>query len=371
MVKNKLIKRGEMNIPLSSVNLSRLENKYVRDALSSGWISGTGNYVTRFEEALCQKLGRNYAIATANGTIALELVIRALDIGRGDEVLVPALTFVAPAAVVRTVGSTPVFVDITNTSWTIDPQDVQNKITSRTKAIIAVDLLGHPADYQTLNSFGLPIIEDAAEAHGAHYLGKPVGTFGIASIFSFHANKTITTGEGGCVLTDDASLMKEMQLIANHGMTKEQPYWHEIIGHNFRMTNIVAAIGLGQVERWDELIEARNAVAALYDKNLLGLLMQRRPVATWAKEACWLYTICVNQRDKVLSSLRAEDIDARAIWYALPDLPLYRESCKGEYPISKEVSDHAMWLPTWAFMPPKIIMKVSSSLESAIKKNLI
>ena len=362
------IRKDEMKIPLSSVNLSDLENEYVRDALSKGWISGTGKYVSLFEEALCQKLGRGYAIATANGTLALELVLRALDIGEGDEVILPALTFVAPAAAVKAVGGIPVFADITLTTWTIDPDDVRKKITSKTKAIIAVDLLGHPADYNPLISFGLPVIEDAAEAHGAFYYGQPVGTLGVVAIFSFHANKAITTGEGGCVLTDDASLNQKMRLLANHGMTKEKPYWHDIVGFNYRMTNLTAAIGLGQVERWDELIQSRNTVAETYDHYLRDLPLQRRPIAYWAKEACCLYTTSLDARDEILKHVRAQGIDARAIWYSLPDLPLYRASCRGIYTTAQEISRHAMLLPTWSNMPIETIKQVCSSVERAFKK---
>lgn len=357
-----------MDIPLSSVNLSNKEVEYVLDALNTGWISGTGDYLKRFEDSISERVGRSYAIAVANGTLALELILRALEVGAGDEVIVPALTFVAPAAAVSTVGGTPVFADITTSTWTIDVEDVAKKITPKTKAIIAVDVLGHPSDYDSLSAFGIPVIEDAAEAHGALYRNKPVGQFGIASIFSFHANKAITTGEGGCVLTDDESLMKKMRLIANHGMTKEKPYWHEIIGHNYRMTNLTAAVGLGQMDRWDELIQARNIVANKYDELLKQLSLTRRPVASWAKEACWLYTVTVEKRDKVLAFLHMSGVDARAIWYSLPELPIYKAGCRGEYPIARRISSTAIWLPTWANMPDSSIERVALSLETVLQQ---
>lgn len=351
---------------MSSVSLSSLETGYAQDAINTGWISGTGNYLRRFEKAISQIIGRNHAIAVSNGTVALELVLRALEIGPNDEVIVPALTFVAPAATVQAVGATPVFADITEETWTIDPVDVQRKITPKTKAIIVVDVLGHPADHDALSTFGIPIIDDAAEAHGALYRNRPVGQFGIASTFSFHANKTITTGEGGCVLTDDATLMEKMRLLTNHGMTTDKPYWHEVVGHNYRMTNITAAIGLGQLERWDELVKARNLVAAKYDQLLSQLNIVRRPVASWAKEACWLYTIGVEKRKEVLSFLHAASIDARAIWYALPDLPVYQAGCRSEYPIARRVASTAIWLPTWANMPDETIRTVAAALEKIV-----
>ena len=358
-----------MKIPLSSINLSELEKHYAKEAIDSGWISGTGEYLTRFEDAIAQRIKRKHVIAVSNGTLALELALLAMEIGIGDEVIVPALTFAAPAATVRSVGAKPIFADITKESWTIDPEHVRQLITERTKAIIAVDLLGHPCDYDALVEFGIPIIEDAAEAHGAKYRENPAGSFGIVSTFSFHANKMITTGEGGCVATDSDSLAASMRLICNHGMTKERPYWHPVIGHNFRMTNITAAIGLGQVERWEEIMLARNQIARLYDELLTSLPLQRRPVAPWATEACWLYTTSTGNREPLLSFLREKEIDARAIWTALPDLPIYSDSLRGNYTVSKHIANTAFWLPTWTHMPQQTIEFVTLVLRSYFISN--
>jgi perosamine synthetase len=351
-----------MKIPLSSVNLSHLEREYAKEAIDTGWISGGGKYLTGFEAALAQKIGRQHVIAVANGTLALELALLAQGIGAGDEVIVPALTFAAPAAAVRTVGALPVFADITAESWTIDPEHVRRLVTDKTKAVIVVDVLGHPCNYESLEPLGIPIIEDAAEAHGALYRGQPVGSFGVMSTFSFHANKTITTGEGGCVATDDDSLAANLRLISNHGMTTARPYWHPVVGHNFRMTNVMAAIGLGQVERWDEMVAARNRVARLYDELLGDAIVQRRPVASWATEACWLYTVAATDREPVIAFLRAQGIDTRAIWTALPDLPIYAESLRGDYSVARRIANTAFWLPTWAYMPEEAIVSVTDAL---------
>jgi perosamine synthetase len=246
------------------------------------------------------------------------------------------------------VGALPVFADVEPRTWTIDPDQARRLLTVRTRAIIAVDVLGHPCDYEVLATLGVPIIEDAAEAHGAEYRGMLTGTFGLLAIFSFHANKTITTGEGGCVLTDDPELARRVRLLANHGMSAERPYRHELVGHNFRMTNVAAAIGYGQMSRWDELIERRRRVAAEYDAALAGLPLQRRPVAPWVRESCWLYTVAAENRDVWLSGLRVAGIDARAIWPALPDLPLFREGARAECPVARDVCARAFWLPTYA-----------------------
>lgn len=351
-----------MKISLSSVTLSQLERSYAKDAIDTGWISGTGAYISRFESALAQKIGRKHVIAVANGTVALQLALLAKGIGPGDEVIVPALTFVAPAAAVRSVGARPVFADITLESWTLDPNEVDRVLSEKTKAVIAVDVLGHPCDFEQLLRLGVPVIEDAAEAHGALYGVRPVGSFGEISTFSFHANKTISTGEGGCVATDDDVLAKTMRLISNHGMTSDRPYWHPVVGHNFRMTNVTAAIGLGQVERWDEMVAARNQVARIYDEFLGNSIVQRRPVAHWATEACWLYTVCTSGREALLTFVREQGIDARAIWMALPDLPLYESSVQGDYVVAREVARTACWLPTWAHMPEETVAFVAETL---------
>lgn len=362
---------GGEYIPLSSVNIGAKEIEYVTDAITTGWISSTGRYVAEFEKELAAVTGRSCALAVTNGTVALEVVLRALGICTGDEVIVPALTFVAPAAAVATVGALPVFAEVTADSWTIDVESVANQITSKTKAIIAVDLLGHPCDYDALLAVAgnIPVIEDAAQAHGAAYKGKAVGSFGVASTFSFHANKAIATGEGGAVLTDSEELLEKMWLLANHGMTKERPYFHEVIGHNFRMTNLTAAIGLGQVQRWQELTNARNRIATIYDDCLKGVKgVYRRPVADWAMESCWLYAIGINagKKNSVLEAFKASGIDSRSIWTALPSLSIYRDGVRGRYALAQKFSEEVIWLPTSAVMSDIQIERVVHVLRGVV-----
>ncbi len=266
-----------MRVPLCQVQLSDKEISYAEDALNTGWISGTGAYVEKFERAVAAKVECERVVAVSSGTTALHLALLALDIGPGDEVIVPALTFVSPAAVVKHVGGRPVFADIAPDSWTLDTDHVRQLINDRTKAIIAVDLLGHSCDYEKLSRLGVTLIEDAAQAHGARYRNKPVGSFGRMSTFSFHANKAVCSGEGGCVATNDHELADHMRLITNHGMSPQRPYWHDVVGHNFRMTNVTAAIGLGQVERWEQLVAARNQVAEAYRQGLADQPCNRVP----------------------------------------------------------------------------------------------
>lgn len=356
-----------MRIPASNINITELEKSYVRDALESGWISGIGGYVTRFEDALAKQVQRKHAIAVSNGTVALELALKGLGIRPGDEVIVPALTFVAPAAAVRNVGATPILVDVSRHSWTLDPEKVKEAITRRTQAIIAVDLLGSPADYDALRSVAsdIPIIEDAAQAHGAVYKGKAVGSLGDISTFSFFANKSVSCGEAGAVLTDDSALAEKMRLIAGHGMSPNRIYWHEIVGSNYRLSNLPAAVGLGQVERWNELTQARRDVGYAYDTLLKGAIAHR-PICDYALESTWLYCVASPQREMILDHIRAKGIDARPIWTAIPDLPPYRSS--EPFPVARKIAAEAFTLPTWAGMPKALIEEVAEAVLEAVNE---
>jgi perosamine synthetase len=354
-------------IPLSSADLGVSERAYVVAALDAGWISGTGPQVKELERRLAERISRAHVIATANGTLAIELALRALGIGRGDEVIVPALTFAAPASSILAVGATPILADIAEDTWTLCSDDVAERITHRTRAILAVDILGHPCDYDALAQFGLPVIEDAAEAHGARYKGRPVGSFGVISAFSFHANKAITTGEGGCAATDSAELADRMRVIANHGMRPEQPYVHDVVGRNHRMTNLAAAVGLGQLDRWDELIAARNRVSAEYDRLLAGAGCAARPVAHWADYSCWLHTITVGNRSEILAYVRDRGVDARAIWPALSSQKLFNVG-DGSFPVAEEIATRAIWLPTFSSMTADDIQFVARTVRQAITR---
>ncbi|MEU7718626.1 DegT/DnrJ/EryC1/StrS family aminotransferase [Streptomyces tibetensis] len=351
-----------MRIPLSQPSLGESESDNVRDAMSSGWISGTGAYVSAFERSLEQRTGRASATAVSSGTTALEIALSALGIGPGDEVLVPALTFAAPAAAVLTVGATPVLCDVTPSNWTIDPDAARALLTPRTRAVIAVDLMGHPCEYERLFELEVPIIEDAAQAHGARTLKGPAGSFGVVSVFSFHVNKAITSGEGGAVLTDDPELADRIRLLTHHGMTPSRPYHHSVAGRNGRMTNLTAAVGAAQAERWDELVAGRSEVARLYGARLAGQGFSPRPAELWASPSCWLHCVTTAERDAVVERARLGGVDVRAVWPALSDLPLYHRYAPRPCVHASEVSRTAMWLPTWAHMMPEEVAEVAESL---------
>ena len=358
-----------ISVPLSSVNLTDRERRYVRDAIDSDWISSGGEYVQRFETAMAKRIQRSFVAATSSGTSALAITLRALGIGPGDEVILPALTFAAPANAVASVGATCVFADVTQESWTIDPREVARLRTPRTRLLIAVDVLGHPCDFDALAELEIPILEDAAEAHGALYRGRPVGSFGIASIFSFHANKAITTGEGGCIATDDSELFERISVMNHHGMRAERPYHHDIVGHRYPMNNLTAAIGLAQVERWDELVDGRNSVSGQYDQGLADASLTRRPVAAWAREATWLHTITSERRKAVLESCHQDGIDARGIWPVLPDQPAFPNQNGDQCPRARHISARALWLPTWSGMPAETIAHVINAVRRGLDES--
>lgn len=357
-----------MRIPLCTVAFGDREASYVEEALSSGWISGTGRFVEAFERRLAHQTDRAHAVAVNSGTSALELCLLALGIGPGDEVLVPALTFAAPASAVLSVGATPVLCDIDDESWTISVSQARALTTASTKAVIAVDLFGHPCNFEALAELDLPVIEDAAHAHGASYRGRSAGSLGLLSVMSFHANKAVTCGEGGCVLTDDSNLADAVRLIANHGMRPSRPYYHETVGRNFRMTNLTAAVGLAQAERWDELIAGRAMVASRYDRLLSGAPVGTRPTASWAVPSWWLYVLHSEDRDHLVRSLSNRQIDARAVWPSLDVMPIFKCGIRAEYPVARAVSQSAMWLPTWNGMPIESIVEVADAVKSLLRR---
>jgi perosamine synthetase len=352
-----------MRVPLSTIQLGGREQALALQAVTDGWISGTGSNIGHFEEALTARVGRAHVVAVNSGTSALELALTGLGVGPGDEVIVPALTFVSPAAAVRTRGARPVLCDIEPSTWTIDVDAASRLVSGRTRAIIAVDLLGHVSNYPALEAIGVPVIEDAAQAHGARRWGRPAGSFGTMSVFSFHANKAVTTGEGGCVATDDPALASHLRVIANHGMTPLRPYFHEVVGRNLRMTNVCAAIGVGQVERWDELVSARIDVELRYRALLEPVGARFRTPDAESEPSCWLATISVDNRDQLVATLRDGGVDSRSIWPDLPSLPLYAPFSPRPCPVAAEVSRTTAWLPTWCGMPVEQIDEVASMVS--------
>jgi len=365
-----------MNIPIARPDLSGNESKYVLDAIAhEGRISSSGIYLDRFESLAATRFGRVHALSVSNGTTALHLALRGLDIGPGDEVIVPSFTFAATAAAVVHCGATPVFVDVRADDWMIDPAALDAVRTTRTKAVIAVDLYGMPCNYQALQDWctqhHLSLIEDAAEAHGARYHDKPVGSFGHVSCFSFYGNKILTTGEGGMCLTDDPDLFERMRVLKNHGMKKPGVYEHAVVGYNYRMTNLQAAIGCAQFERFDQFLEARRTISGQYMKQLSkveGITLQHS-LDSNIQPVFWLFSILIDKSPVAIAAhLKAQGIETRPVFKPMHMQEAYRVYIRpGQtFPVSESLSSRGISLPSSSLMTEEEVNYVCTNLREAL-----
>jgi perosamine synthetase len=363
-------------ISVASPVIGETEKRYVADCLDSSWISSIGKYLSRFEEAFAEFCEVKHAITTNNGTTALHLALVALGIGPGDEVIVPTLTFVATANAVRYCGATPVFVDCDEETLNIDVRVIESKITARTRAIIPVHLYGHPADMDPIlelaKKYNFHVIEDAAEAHGAKYRGRTVGSIGTCASFSFYGNKIVTTGEGGMVTTDDDELAAKLRLYRGQGMDPNRRYWHPVIGYNYRMTNIAAAIGCAQLERVGEALAHRKRLAAWYSSELSQIPGLVLPVQKdYAEHVYWMFTVLLPEctaetRDLVRELLESRGVETRPVFYPMHLLPPYEED-SGRYPKATQISTRGLNLPTHELLTQADVAYISEQLDSAIR----
>lgn len=361
-------------IPIAEPSLGEREVELVTDAVRSGWVSSIGEYVTAFEEGLASRCGVGHAVATSNGTTALHLALAVAGIGPGDEVIVPSLTFVATAAAVAYCGASPVLAESDPAHWCVDPADVASRITPRTRAVVPVDLYGHPADMDALAEIAtehdLMLVEDAAEALGATYRERPAGGLGHLGVLSFYGNKLITTGEGGAVLTDDPALAERARVLRDHAMDPHRRYWHEEIGFNYRITNMQAALGVAQLERLDELLERKRAIAAAYSAGLEdvpGVSVQEE--ASWASSSWWMTTLRIDgsrgvDRDELAARLRADGVDTRPAFVPLHLLPHLRQP--GPLPVAEAVGSEGLSLPSSASLSGSELDYVIASVRSAL-----
>lgn len=352
------------HIPVAMPDLSGNEENYVVDAVRSTWISSSGAYLKRFESEFADLCGTKTSLAVCNGTVALHLALLGLDVRPGDEVLVPSLTYVATANAVRYCGGEPVFVDVDPNTWCVDPELIEGAITRRTKGIIAVHLLGHPADMDRVNQIaavhGLWVIEDAAEALGARYKGRPVGSLSRMATFSFFGNKTITCGEGGAITLDDEQLTTRLRALRGQGMDPDRRYYFPITGYNFRLTNLAAAILCAQMERVEEIFEKRRAIFDRYNRMLADIPgIGSQPVAPWAELSPWMYACTIDpilfgcHRDQLMANLADRHIETRPMFISLHTLPPFREESRARrdiLPVTEVLSQTGVMLPTYVGM---------------------
>ena len=319
-------------IPVYQPSLTGNEKKYVMECLDSSWISSKGKFVDAFEHGIADYLRARYAVTVCNGTVALHLALVALGIGPGDEVIVPTLTYIASVNAIHYTGATPIFVDSEQDTWQMSPSDIINKITPRTKAIMCVHLYGHPCNMEALTAIvqqnQLFLIEDCAEALGSTYKGQYVGTFGDIATFSFYGNKTITTGEGGMVVTNDKTLYDRCVHYRGQGLAKYRQYWHDVVGYNYRMTNICAAIGLAQLEQIEIFLEKKQQIASWYRQALSGSDYTFHEPIGDVYHSYWMCSILVDQaqkRDPLRDHLQGLGIETRPLFYPVHTMPMYAQ----------------------------------------------
>jgi perosamine synthetase len=367
---------GRRIIPVADTNLNGNELLYLTECVKSGWISSAGSFVGRFEEGFAKAVGCRFGVSCSSGTAALHLALATLGIGPGDQVIIPAFTMIATANAVSYTGATPVLVDSRPETWNIDVSKIDAKIGPSTRAIIVVHTYGHPVDMDVVLRIAakhhLHVIEDAAEAHGAEYNGRPIGSLGDVATFSFYANKIVTTGEGGMLTTNNENIAAVARKLRDHAFSDERHFWHEYLGFNFRMTNLQAAIGVAQTERLTELVARRRENARLYTSLLQSQKGLNLPIEeTGVKNVFWMYGLLVRKcfgctRDELRSHLAKRGIETRTFFIPIHFQPIYFDSYRGErYPIAELLCQKGMYLPSGANLSEEDIRYVADSVIQA------
>jgi len=352
------------------------ELKYLTECVTSNWISSAGPFVRRFEDAFAGATGCAHAVSCSSGTAALHLVLAALGLGPGDEVVVPAFSMIATANAVHYTGATPVLADAAPGSCNVSAATIAPRITERTRALLVVHTYGHPVDMDPVRALadrhGLLVVEDAAEAHGALYRGRPVGSLADAATFSFYGNKIVTTGEGGMVTTQDAGLARVVRRLRDHAFSDERHFWHTYLGYNYRMTNMQAAVGLAQVERMPELVAARRENRRRYDARLAGLPGLTLPSeAPHVSSVFWMYGVLVDaefglSRDALRAALAARGVETRTYFVPIHVQPIHRAAHRGEsYPVAEDLCRRGLYLPSGPALTDADIDFVADTIEQA------
>lgn len=349
------------------------ELKYLTDCVKTNWISSRGKYVDKFEQDFSAYCGVKYGASTTNGTTALHLALVAIGITKNDEVILPTFTMAATAFAVLYTRATPIFVDSEPNTWNIDPSKIHEKITKNTKAIMVMHTYGHPCYMMPIkkiaNEYDLKIIEDAAEAHGSEYKGRKCGALGDVACFSFYANKNITTGEGGMLISNDEEIIEKAKMLKDMAFVKKRRFYHPEIGFNYRMTNLQAAIGCAQLEKIEQLIEIRRKNAELYNtqlKNIDGVTTP--PEEKWAKNTYWMYSILVDEdkygmnRNDLMNELREKGIETRPFFYPIHLQPFINQTSH-QYPVAERLSETGLNLPSGPTLKKNEINYITGAIE--------
>jgi perosamine synthetase len=358
-----------MFVPIYQPYLKGNEKKYVKQCLDSSWISSKGEFIAAFEQRFAQYIGVPYATSVCNGTAALHLALAALELNPGDEVIVPTLTYVASVNTIIQAGAIPIFVDSLESTWQIDPEAARQKITSKTRAIMAVHLYGHACDMTNLlaicREHHLYLIEDCAEAIGSYYHTQHVGTFGDIAAFSFYGNKTITTGEGGMVTAHNKELHQRCIQLKNQGVSNHLTYWHDVVAYNYRMTNLCAAIGLAQLEQINDILQRKRIIAERYTENLQHLPLHTHTAVENVIHSYWMCSILLDQpqhRNPLREFLEKAQIETRPLFYPVHTMPMYHAT-KESYPIAESLGSRGINLPSWPGLTDEQIFKVTNQIQ--------
>jgi perosamine synthetase len=367
---------GGRFIPVCETLLDGNELAYLTECVTSNWISSAGPFVKRFESEFAKAAGCAHGVACSSGTAALHLALATLGIGPGDEVIMPAFTMVATANAARYLDAKPVLVDAEPVTGNMDPSRIEEKVGPRTRAIVVVHTYGHPADMDPILAIarrrGLAVVEDAAEAHGALYRGRPVGSLGDLACFSFYGNKIVSTGEGGMVVTEDEATARVVRRLRDHAFSEERHFWHKYLGYNYRMTNLQAAVGVAQTERLAAFVEKRRANALRYSarlKDVPGLTLPAE--LPWARSVFWMYGIRVGDsfgatRDELRGRLADAGIETRSFFIPIHLQPIYFREHRGEsYPVAEELCRTGLYLPSGPGLSLSDLDFVAAEIERA------
>lgn len=351
---------SEEFIPVNRPLLNGNEEKYLVDCIRTGWVSSEGAYISRFEAEFSSRVGRNFGVAVCNGSVALDVAVAALDIGPGDEVIMPAHTIISCPAAVYRAGAMPVVVDCDPHTYNMKVEDIEARITPRTKAIMVVHIFGLPVEMSNLlelaKRFGLKIIEDAAQMHGQTYSGQPCGSFGDISTFSFYPNKHITTGEGGMVVTDDPVLAERCRSLRNLCFKTERRFVHDELGWNFRMTNLQAALGVAQLERLDEFVVRKREMGARYQKLLKNVSGIQLPIpkTDYADNIYWVFPLVLEDAvefdaKEMILRLQQRGVGSRPFFYPVHRQPVFLNAglfSKDSHPVAERIAERGFYIPS-------------------------
>lgn len=343
----------KLTYPVYKPSFTGNEKKYLTECIDSSWISSKGKFIKQFEDKFAGYVISEYATSVCNGTVALHLALIALGIKEGDEVIVPTFTYIASVNSIAYTGAIPVFVDSKRDTWQMCPEDIEQKITPKTKAIMVVHLYGHPCDMDKImkiaHKYNLLVIEDCAEAIGTRYKGQHVGTFGDVGTFSFFGNKTITCGEGGMVITNDATIYDRLVHFKGQGLAKHREYWHDVIGYNYRMTNMQAAVGLAQLEQIETFLAKKQQIAKCYYENLSGLPVEFHKSSSDVFHSYWMCSIMVEKiqlRNELREYLKEAGIETRPTFYPIHTMPMYSKNFT-KHPVAEDLASRGINLPSY------------------------